>query len=55
MNNFYVIETKTAESAGGFACGPVPGNVGAEVHVRDEEGKEYYVSLVEVTGIPSFF
>jgi hypothetical protein len=55
MSNFYVIETKTTMSAGGFACGPVPGNVGAEAHVRDEEGKEYYVSLVEVTGIPNFY
>ena len=56
MKKFLIEDVKVGVSNGGIACGPVPGNVVAEVCVRDvEDGTLKYYSMVEVEGIPNFF
>ncbi len=55
MNTLFVEDVKVGVTEGGIACGPVPGNVVAEVCVRDQEnGTVKYYSLAEVEGITNF-
>ncbi len=56
MKKFLIEDVKVGVSIGGMACGPVPGNVIAEVCLRDvEEGTVKYHSLAEVEGTLNFF
>lgn len=54
MKKLTIVNARTGESAGGFACGPVGGHLVSEVQVRDEEGKDMYYELVDVDGILEF-
>jgi len=55
MSRYFIESVQAKMTEGGFACGPVPGDVSAQVKVRDESGKEFYIALIEVTGIPCFY
>lgn len=55
MKKFLVEDVKVGATEGGIACGPVGGNVIAEVCLRDmEEGTVKYHCLTEADGIPNF-
>ena len=55
MARYFIEDVKCGVTEGGFACGPVPGDVIAEVKVKTDTDETFYVSLAEVTGIPNFF
>ena len=55
MKKLLVEDVKVGTTEGSIACGPVGGNVIAEICLRDmEEGTVKYHSLAEVDGIPNF-
>ena len=55
MARYRVLEAKCGVGAGGMACGPVSGPVVGEIKLADESGKEFYLCLAEVDGIPNWF
>lgn len=56
MAEFLLEDAKCDVTAGGFACGPVPGHVVAEIKVKNEEtGEEFFLSDVEVQGTINMF
>ena len=56
MKKLLIEDIKVGVSAGGMACGPVPGHVVAEIRLRDmEDGTVTYHSAAEVEGMPIFF
>ena len=56
MSRYIILEAKCGCSEGGMACGPVGGNVVAEIKVRNEEtGEEFYLSDAEVDGTVNIF
>lgn len=55
MARYRVLEAKCGVSTGGMACGPVGGPVVGEIKLADESGKEFYLCLAEVDGIPNWF
>lgn len=55
-NGRLLIESAQCGSdGGGMACGPVAGSIIAEVNVKQEDGEEFYMTLVEVDGLPVFY
>ena len=54
MKKFFIEEAKCDITNGGFACGPVSGNIAVTVKFNDGKD-EKWLSLVEVEGIPNFF
>ena len=54
MAKYYIKNARYGEGEGGIACGPVDGPAVAEVEIRNEDGNEYFVSLVDVSGFPLF-
>lgn len=51
----YFIETAKCEiTAGGMACGSIPGHVVTSIKYKDDDGSKW-LSLVEVEGIPNVF
>ena len=55
MSRMMIEEIKVGVSKGGVACGPVSGNVVAEVRIRDmEEGTVTFHALSEVAGTLNF-
>ena len=55
MARYRVLEAKCGVGTGGMACGPVSGPVVGEIKLADESGKEFYLCLAEVDGIPNWF
>lgn len=55
MARYFIEDVKCGLGAGGMACGPVSGPVVAEVKVKDNNDKVFYLSLAEVDGFPNFF
>ena len=55
MARYRVLEAKCGVARGGMACGPVGGPVVGEIKLADENGKEFYLCLAEVDGIPNWF
>lgn len=55
MKRFLIQDARVGISRGGFACGPVPGNVIAEVTLQDNEGNTTNHCLVEVDGTLNFY
>ena len=55
MARYRVLEAKCGVGAGGMACGPVSGPIVGEIKLADESGKEFYLCLAEVDGIPNWF
>ena len=54
MGKYYVDEVKYGLEGGGMACGPIGENVISSVKVTDCS-KSFWLTNVEVTGIPSFY
>lgn len=52
----YLIESvQYGEAKGGMACGPVPGPIAAELKLRTDSGKEFFMTLAEYDGSPNFY
>ena len=55
MKNVKIEEVKLGETAGGFACGPVPGSIVCEVAYAENNGTKGFLSVTECCGMPNFF
>ncbi len=54
MKRYLIEDTKCGVTAGGMACGPVPGDV--VVTIKYNDGTESgWLNIVEVLGIPNYF
>ena len=55
MAKFLIEDIRIGVTEGGIACGPVSGNVVAEMKIRNpEENSVLYYGITEVDGIPNF-
>lgn len=55
MGKHLIEDVKVGVSAGGMACGPIPGNVVTEVQLRDvEDNSVMFYGITEVEGISNY-
>ena len=54
MKRYLIENAKCGITDGGFACGPVGGNVVVTVQFKEDK-KTQYLSVVEVSGIPNYY
>ena len=54
MKRYFIENAKCGFTDGGFACGPVDGNVVVTVQFKEDK-KTQYLSVVEVSGIPNYY
>lgn len=50
MARFFIMNVKA-----GDACDPMEGPVVAEAQLKDEQSREFFISLAEADGLPNFF
>ena len=51
---YFIEDAKCGVTEGGFACGPVPGNVVTTVKYT-ADGETNWLTNIEVDGIPNFY
>lgn len=54
MKRYFIEDAKCGITAGGMACGPIPGHVVTTIKYHDKDDTKW-LSLVEVEGIPNVF
>ena len=55
MKDYMISEIKYGEIGGGVACGPIGGYPIAEAKFIAKDGETFYISYVNVDGIPQFY
>ena len=54
MKRYFIENAKCGITAGGMACGPIPGHVVTSIKYNDSKESKW-LNLVEVDGIPNLF